>query len=131
MRCEAENRTLIGLPVRPKHTLVRTRLFSTVLFTLFAGGAVSAAESGEGLRTAGERRLWRPTEEDPETKRHFDECWFFKVEIEASQSRRGRGGGKGKEREQKTILPLITHYKHWQMSKVNTASFQFGARSPA
>jgi hypothetical protein len=54
--------------VRPKHTLVRTQLFSTVLFTLFAGGAVSAAESGEGLRTAGERRLWRPTEEDPETK---------------------------------------------------------------
>ena len=64
-------------------------------------------------------------------ERHFDESWFFKVEIEASQSRRGRGGGKGKEREQKTILPLITHYKHWQMSKVNTASFQFGARSPA
>jgi hypothetical protein len=64
-------------------------------------------------------------------ERYFDECWFFKVEIEASQSRRGRGGGKGKEREQKTILPLNTHYKHWQMSKVNTASFQFGARSPA
>jgi hypothetical protein len=117
--------------VRPKHTLVRTRLFSTVLFTLFAGGAVSAAEFRR--RTSNSRRTapLAANRRGSRDERHFDECWFFKVEIEASQSRRGRGGGKGKEREQKTILPLTTHYKHWQMSKVNTASFQFGARSPA
>ena len=62
-------------------------------------------------------------------ERHFDECWVFKVEIDVSLAEVEEGNGKGKGAEGNSSLN--THYKHEQMSKVNTASFQFGARRPA
>jgi hypothetical protein len=94
--------------VRPKHTLVRTRLFSTVLFTLFAGGAVSAAESGEGLRTAGERRLWRPTEEDPETKGILMSAGFSRSRskrVSLGEAEEGERERKGSRRQFSHLIP--------------------------